>query len=199
VRSLGRALGALLALAALAGLAPSPASAADRLAGAREVLALTQQRLSFMETVAAAKWLTRTPIQDPAQEASVLQSARDAAVASGLQPDSVAALFSAEIGAAKVIQLGWGEQWLLHGFPADQPAPDLATVRPRIAALTPAIVAALTQTTRVRCVRDARARLLRDAARTITVAQATPALRVAIVDATLQVRSAGRRAPCSAV
>jgi chorismate mutase len=193
------ALGAALATALLGAAVPASASAADRLAGARQVLALTQQRLSFMEAVAASKWLSRSPIQDTAQEASVLQTAREAATARQLQPDSVANLFTAEITAAKVVQLGWGDQWLLLGYPADQPAPDLTTIRPQIAALTPAIADALTQTSLAHCVPDARARLLRDAGTTITVQQVTPAVRASIVDAILQVRPAGRRAPCGGV
>jgi chorismate mutase-like protein len=193
------ALGAALALTVSLCACTASACAADRLAGARQVLALTQQRLSFMETVAASKWLSRTPIQDTTQEASVLATARDAAAARELQPDSVATLFSAEITAAKVVQLGWGDEWLLYGYPADHPAPDLTAIRPQIAALTPAIADALAQTGLVHCVRDARARLLRDAATTITVAKVTPAVREAIVDAILQVRPAGRRAPCSGV
>ena len=201
MRSGRLALGAVLALAVAVALValPAAASAADRLAGARQVLALTQQRLSFMESVAASKWLSRTPIQDTAQEATVLQTARDAATASELQPASVANLFGVEITAAKVVQLGWGQEWLLNGFPADQPAPDLTAIRPQIAALTPAIVDALARTTAVHCVRDARARLLHDATRTITVAQVTPAVRVAVVDAILRVRGAGRDAPCGGV
>jgi chorismate mutase-like protein len=199
MRAARAALGAVLALTLLLGAAPAPASAADRLAGARQVLALTQQRLSFMETVAASKWLSRTPIQDTAQEASVLGAARDAATARGLAPGTVANLFAAQITAAKVVQLGWGDEWLLHGYPPDHPAPDLSAIRPQIAALTPAIADALAQTTLVHCVRGARTRLLRDATATITVAKVTPAVRVAIVDAILEVRTTGRRAPCGRV
>ncbi|MCW3008254.1 MAG: chorismate mutase [Solirubrobacterales bacterium] len=194
-----RAVGAALTLAVVLIALPAQASAADRLAGARQVLALTQQRLSFMETVAASKWLSRSPIQDSAQEATVLQAARDAATARELAPASVANLFAAEITAAKVVQLGWGDEWLLYGFPADQPPPDLTAIRPQIAALTPAIADALTQTSLAHCVRDARARLLRDAATTIATAKVTPAVRESIVDAILRVRPVGRLAPCGRV
>ena len=122
-----------IVLLAAAVLGPASAARADDLSGARDVLALTEQRLSYMETVAAAKWVSRTPIQDSAQEASVLAGARQLAAERGLNADSVAHLFRAEIEAAKQIQLGWGEQWLLHGFPADAPVADLAVVRPQIA------------------------------------------------------------------
>ncbi len=72
-----RLLSALLLVVAL--LVPAAAAQADDLSGAREVLALTQQRLSYMETVAAAKWATRAPIQDPAQEATPTWLLPDAA------------------------------------------------------------------------------------------------------------------------
>ena len=190
-------LSVLVLLAAL--LIPAGAARADDLSGAREVLALTQQRLSFMETVAAAKWATRSPIQDAAQEATVLASARDLATARELNPASVANLFQAQITAAKEIQLGWGEQWLLLGYPADQPVPDLSGVRPQIAALAPAIADALTHTERMHCVRNAYASLMRAARATITVRFADEALRRQVVDALMRVRPAGRRAPCSGV
>jgi chorismate mutase-like protein len=188
----------LLALV-VALLVPAAAAQADDLSGAREVLALTQQRLSYMETVVAAKWATRSPIQDSAQEARVLASARDLAAARELNPASVANLFDAQITAAKEIQLGWGEEWLLHGYPAGQPVPDLASVRPQIAAIAPAIADALTHTERMHCVRNARASLMKAARAAITVRFADDRLRRQIVDALLQVRPAGRRAPCSAI
>ena len=190
-----RALCVLLLVAAI--LVPASAAQADDLSGAREVLALTQQRLSYMETVAATKWSTRSPIQDATQEASVLASARELAGARELDADSVANLFAAQITAAKEIQLGWGEQWLLYGYPADAPVPDLASVRPQIAALAPAIADALTHTDRMHCVRNAYASLIKAARATITVRFADDTLRRQIVDALLQVRTQGRRAPCS--
>jgi len=186
-----------LAVLLAAVLAPAGVAQADDLSGAREVLALTQQRLSYMETVAAAKWAARSPITDSEQEASVLDTARQLAAARSLNGDSVANLFQAEITAAKDIQLGWGEQWLLFGYPADQPVPDLTTVRPQIAALAPRIADALTQTQRVHCVRNAYASLMKAARASITVRFADDKLRRQIVDAIMRVRADSRRAPCS--
>src|SRR4051812_43136885 len=190
-----RALCVLVLLVAL--LVPAAVAQADDLSGAREVLALTQQRLSYMETVAAAKWASRSPITDSTQEASVLATARGLATARALNADSVANLFQAQITAAKEIQLGWGELWLLYGYPADQPVPDLASVRPQIGALAPAIADALTHTERMHCVPNAYASLMKAARATITVPFADDALRRQIVDAVLRVRPAGRREPCS--
>lgn len=190
-----RVLTLTLLLAAL--LVPATGAHADDLSGARQLLVLTQQRLSFMEAVAATKWQTRAPITDATQEASVLATARQLATERELQPDSVANLFAAEIDAAKRIQLGWGEQWLLFGYPADQPVPDLASIRPQIAALAPAIADGATHLERVHCVRNAQRGLMRSARAIITVRFADDALRREVVDAILRVRDDSRRAPCS--
>ena len=187
----------LLLFLLAATLAPAGAAQADDLSGARAVLALTQQRLSYMETVAAAKWATRSPIEDPAQEAAVLSTARDLARARELNAASVDHLFAAQIAAAKQIQLGWGEEWLLYGYPPDATVPDLATVRPQIAAIAPAIADALTHTDRMHCARHPYASLMRAARAAITVRFADDRLRRTIVGAILRVRPDSRRPPCS--
>ncbi|UGS34471.1 hypothetical protein DSM104329_00849 [Capillimicrobium parvum] len=203
-RVLTRSLPAALLVAGLLALGlagpATPARAADAdLDGARTVLQLSQQRLSFMRTVMAAKWASRAPIEDLAQEASVLDAARAAGTERGLGPETVAGVFAQEISAAKVVQLGWGSQWLLHGYPADEPAPDLTAVRPQIAALTPQIADALVRTDRLNCVRRARARLLREAKIIVTTQYVTARVRRGLVDAILRVRGASRRAPCAGV
>jgi chorismate mutase-like protein len=190
----------LAALALLVVAAPASARAVDAdLDGARPVLQLSQQRLSFMRTVMAAKWFSRAPVEDLAQEATVLDGARAAGAERGLRPETVAGVFAQEISAAKVVQLGYGAEWLLHGFPAGEPAPDLTTVRPQIAALTPQIADALVRTERLHCVRRARAWLLREARVIVTTPYVTPHVRRKLVDAILRVRPASRRAPCRGV
>jgi chorismate mutase-like protein len=193
-----RSIAALLAaLALLVVAAPAPAGAADAdLDGARTVLQLSQQRLSYMRTVMAAKWFSRSPVEDTAQEATVLDTARAAGAERGLRPESVAGVFAHEISAAQVVQLGWGREWLLHGFPAGETAPDLAAVRPQIAALTPQIADALVRTDRLHCVRRARARLLREAKVIVTTPHVTARARRGLVDAILDVRPVSRRAAC---
>jgi hypothetical protein len=108
-------------------------------------------------------------------------------------------VFAQEISAEKVVQLGYGAEWLLHGFPAGEPAPDLTTVRPQIAALTPQIADALVRTERLHCVRRARAWLLREARVIVTTPYVTPHVRRKLVDAILRVRPASRRATCRGV
>lgn len=193
-----RALLALVLSAVVAAAVAGPAAATefDRLAPARAVLVLTDERLELMRGVMATKWVSRAPIEDLAQEQTVLASARAAAQERGLEPDAVAAFFSEQIAAAKEVQLGWGSRWLLHGFPADEPVPDLADVRARLAALTPAFLGHLEHVDQVLCARNVRARLLRVAARRVDEPFVTAERRAAVVDRVLAVRPAGGRVAC---
>lgn len=189
---------ALLATVVLGTLAPAAsATELDRLAPARAALGLTGERLDLMRGVMATKWVARTPIEDVDQEQAVLASARAAARQRGLDPDAVAAFFAEQIEAAKEVQLGWGGRWLLRGFPADEPVPDLADLRARLAALTPAFLDALGRMADVRCARNLRARLLRVAGRRVDEPFVSDGRRAAIVDRMLAVaRLAGGPSRC---
>jgi chorismate mutase-like protein len=153
-----------------------------------------------MRSVMASKWQSRAPVEGRAQEQAVLSSARDAARRHGLGEAGVAAVFEAEIAAAKIVQLGWGRRWLLRGFPAGEPAPDIAQIRAKLADLSPRIVDALTELDGLRCRSGARAALLRDSRRLIRTRFVTDRARAALVDALLKVhgttpcRHAGARA-----
>lgn len=189
----------LLAVAALAASAvPALATEFDRLSPARAVLTLTGERLALMRGVMATKWAARTPVEDRAQEATVLATARENAIANGLEPESVAAFYEQQITAAKEVQLGWGGRWLLWGFPADEPVPDLATVRGQLAALNPGLIANLSHLDQVACAKNLRERLLRVAARRITAPYVTEERRAAIVDVLIAVHPAGGAPRCAA-
>lgn len=73
-------------------------------AGLEAVVAALDLRLQLMPMVAAVKRRDHLPIEDPAQEARVLERARSAAAAAGLQPDAVVALFRIQMDAAKAIE-----------------------------------------------------------------------------------------------
>jgi len=183
---------AALTPGAAAASTPSPASAA------RHALALSDERLSLMRDVMASKWQSRAPVEDRAQEQVVVSGARAAARERGLAEAGVAAVFEAEISTAKIVQLGWGRQWLLHGFPAAEPAPDIAQIRAELAALSPRIVDALADLDGLRCRLGARAALLRDSRRLVRTRFVTNRARAGLVDALLKVhgttpcRRAGR-------
>jgi chorismate mutase len=192
----------VVAAAVIAALAPGAATANTRspARAARRALSLSDTRLSLMRSVMASKWQSRAPVEDRAQEQAVLSSARDAARRHGLGEAGVAAVFEAEIAAAKIVQLGWGRRWLLRGFPAGEPAPDIAQIRAKLADLSPRIVDALTELDGLRCRSGARAALLRDSRRLIRTRFVTDRARAALVDALLKVhgttpcRHAGARA-----
>ncbi len=146
----------------------------------------------------ASKWQSRAPVEDRAQERVVVGGARAAARERGLGEAGVAAVFEAEISTAKIVQLGWGRQWLLHGFPAGEPAPDIAQIRAKLADLGPRIVDALAGLDGLRCRPGARAALLRDPRWLIRTQFVTNRARAGLVDALLKVhdttpcRRAGR-------
>jgi chorismate mutase len=192
----------VVAVAVIAALAPGAATANTRspASAARRVLSLSDARLSLMRSVMASKWQSRTPVEDRAQEQAVLSGARDAARQRGLAAAGVAAVFQAEIATAKTVQLAWGRRWLLRGFPAGEPAPDIAQIRARLADLSRRIVDALAELDGLRCRSGARAALLRDSRRLIRTRYITDAARAELVDALLTVhgttpcRHAGARA-----
>jgi chorismate mutase-like protein len=146
-----------------------------------------------MRSVMASKWQTRAPVEDRAQERVVVSGARAAARERGLGEAGVAAVFEAEISTAKIVQLGWGRQWLLHGFPAGEPTPDIAQIRAELADLSPRIVDALAELDGLRCRPGARAALLRDSRRLLRTRFVTHRARADLVDALLKVHGA---TPC---
>jgi chorismate mutase len=177
----------------IAALAPSAAPATTgSVSAARRALSLSNERLSLMRSVMASKWQTRAPVEDRAQERTVLRSVREAARRHGLGEAGVAVVFEAEIATAKTVQLGWGRSWLLHGFPSGEPAPDIAQVRATLAGLSPKIVDALAGLDGLRCRPGARAALLHDSRRLIRTRYVTNRARAQLVDALLQVHGRTR-------
>jgi chorismate mutase-like protein len=185
----------LVAVVVLAALTPAAATASTSspTSAARRALSLSGERLSLMRSVMASKWQSRAPGEDRAQEHVVVGAARAAARERHLGEAGVAAVFEAEISTAKIVQLGWGHQWLLHGFPADEPAPNIAQIRARLADLSPRIVDALAGLDGLRCRRGAHAALRRDSRRIIRTRFVTNRARADLVDALLKVHGA---TPC---
>ena len=100
------------------------------------LLAAIDLRLAFMPAVAAAKRAAGRAIEDPAQEARVIEAARVQAVAHGLAPDPVEALFRAVIAAAREVQHRFvAHPWSIEPMDLEHEA------RPAIARLSDEIVA----------------------------------------------------------
>ncbi|MFJ4980046.1 chorismate mutase [Streptomyces coeruleorubidus] len=158
-------LGTLTTAATLALGTAGPATAAERPAPVRHTAAaahgltsdlasvteLLAQRLLLADKVAAAKYGTDTPIDDPEREARILDDVRTRAAGLGLDPDAVAAVFRDQIEANKLVQRGLYARW--DANPGERPTerPDLAKeVRPALDRITTQLLAALDDTERAR-------------------------------------------------
>ncbi|MGW0889809.1 gamma subclass chorismate mutase AroQ [Saccharopolyspora sp. NPDC002578] len=141
------ALSAITAPAALS--APEPA--AESRARLAPLVDLAAQRLLLADEVAAAKYGTGTPIEDPRREQEVLDTVADLSSASGLDPAVGIRFFRDQIEAGKDVQRGLHERWDEH--PELRPAhrPDLgAQVRPRFDRISAEAVRELRATEPVR-------------------------------------------------
>lgn len=115
-----------LAVSLLAATVTPGWAAPDKLFGA------INERLSFMQSVAAWKADNDKPVEDLPREKVVLDAARTKAVENGLSADNVTLFFQAQIDAAKDIQTCWIERWE-SGEARPQNVPDLIKdVRPEL-------------------------------------------------------------------
>jgi chorismate mutase len=129
-------------------------------AGLGPLTELFAERLLLADKVAAAKYGTDKPIDDPARERQILGDVAARAVGLGLDPDAVTAVFRDQIEANKLVQRGLYARWEAH--PEERPAerPDLNTeVRPALDRITTELLTALKDTQAVRDTRACEARL----------------------------------------
>ncbi|MFG3527079.1 gamma subclass chorismate mutase AroQ [Streptomyces sp. NPDC047917] len=146
-----RSATAALAVALLtgAGVAAPPSMAAalphETAQGSalRSVAELSARRLATGDLVAAAKWGTGSPVDDPARERQVLDSAADRAGELGADPWLTRLVFRDQIEANKAVQRGLHRLWRDHlsGAPAERPRLD--DVRKEIDRLNEALVRAI--------------------------------------------------------
>ncbi|MDJ0514354.1 MAG: gamma subclass chorismate mutase AroQ [Methyloceanibacter sp.] len=102
------------------------------------------ERLVLMEQVAAYKWNTQSPIDDPVREANVLKASIARAHAAGLNPSVARRFIAAQMEAAKIIQRYYFATWREEEPVGISAPPDLVTeLRPKIGALSVALIAAL--------------------------------------------------------
>jgi chorismate mutase len=116
----------MLAMSTAGGTAPASAHTRPL-----EPIALAVSlRLATADTVAAAKWGTPSPIDDPAREAQVLGAVAAQAADEGLSAGRVQQIFRDQIEANKEVQralFGW---WSVAPGAAPTVRPDLTQVRP---------------------------------------------------------------------
>ncbi|MBB2939852.1 chorismate mutase [Amycolatopsis bartoniae] len=111
---------------------------------------LVVERLRVSDDVAASKFGTGSPIDDPAREQQVLDQVRGQATALGLDPEVAAAFFRDQITASKVVQRGLFDRWTAHPDEAPTTRPDLGQIRTRLDQLTTALLGQLQATVDVR-------------------------------------------------
>jgi chorismate mutase len=101
---------------------------------------LAIQRLQVSDQVAAAKFGTGQPIDDPVREQQELALVRQDAVALGIDPDATVRFFQQQINASKVVQRGLFDLWTAHPELAPTSRPDLATIRTELDRITTEIL-----------------------------------------------------------
>jgi len=108
----------------------------------KEVRLTIRDRLVVMTSVARYKWANQLPIEDLAREKTVIKNTVNQAKAAGLKPGYAVNVVSAQIKAAKQVQLGWFQRWkLVPGSEARIPLEDLDTdIRPAITEITERLI-----------------------------------------------------------
>ncbi len=163
---LGRllAVGGTAAVLVLAGgaavAAPAPAGRTAPAVGAaahsgpygqlRTVAALSADRLATADLVAAAKYGTGSPIDDPVREQQVLDSVARQAVDAGGDPEATVRVFRDQIEANKLVQRALHRTWDADPSTAPTERPDLGEVREEINRVNGELVRALAASTPAR-------------------------------------------------
>lgn len=131
--------------------APEPAAPAASRARLTSLVDLAAQRLLLADEVAAAKYGTGTPIEDPQREQEVLDTVAELSTASGLDPAVGVRFFRDQIEAGKDVQRGMYARWDEHPELRPGHRPDLGQeVRLQLDRITVEVVRELRTTEPVR-------------------------------------------------
>lgn len=121
-------VGLVLALCASVPASPSPVPAPS---WPTTLVRLYTERLTTADSVAAAKWGTDEPIDDPARERQILTEAAKQATELGVDPSVATRVLTDQIEAGKLVQHGLYRFWQRHPEQRPRTRPDLPhTVRP---------------------------------------------------------------------
>ncbi|WP_051945682.1 chorismate mutase [Streptacidiphilus rugosus] len=143
-RSTAGFVGGLLLLTATAsGLGAGSAAAAPRTTPLETIAQLSAQRVTVADQVAAAKYGTTSPIDDPAREAVVIADAEQQATALGIDPAPVAKIFRDQIEASKVVQRALFAEWDADPSLVPTTRPSLATIRVELNTIDTELVQAI--------------------------------------------------------
>ncbi|MBJ7313786.1 gamma subclass chorismate mutase AroQ [Rugamonas sp. CCM 8940] len=123
-----------------------PWSKGAALAGPDALLALMDERLALMPDVARHKWNIQAAIEDLPRERAIIAALARQAAEAGVPAAWAESFFKAQIEAAKTVQRDLFERWRQQKAGRFEQVPDLAReLRPRLDALTPLLLKALTQ------------------------------------------------------
>ncbi|HEY3561753.1 MAG TPA: gamma subclass chorismate mutase AroQ [Kribbella sp.] len=140
-------IGTSVLLMPAANAAPAVHSGPVQVSGTRVTFdGLTElviQRILVGDDVAASKYFSGKPVEDPVREQQIIDSVRASAVQLGIDPDSTAAFFRAQIEASKVVQRGLLSYWAAHPDKAPASGPDLNVIRQKLDSLTTQLLAEL--------------------------------------------------------
>ncbi|WP_238490135.1 gamma subclass chorismate mutase AroQ [Actinoplanes flavus] len=135
----------------VAGLAATMTTALPPSGDLNALVDLSAERLLLADRVAAAKFGTDQPIDDPVREQQVLDRAAAMAAEAGLGPAETVVFFRAQIEMSKTVQRGLFDRWTRHPERAPADRPDLAAdVRPRLDRITAAFIDRLAATADLR-------------------------------------------------
>jgi chorismate mutase len=143
-----------------AGVAPAAAQASASVpaapirtgpyAGLRTIADLSARRLAIADLVAAAKYGTGSPIDDPAREKQVLDAVAQQARYLGADPDATVRIFRDQIEANKLVQQALFRRWEADPSQGPKERPDLTEVRQEINHVNDALVHAVADSARAR-------------------------------------------------
>ncbi len=139
-----------VAVGILVATAAPPAAATQATSALSPLTDVAIARVLVGDQVAAAKFGTDQPIDDPVREQQVLDQARQQALALGIDPEATVAFFQDQISASKVVQHGLFRLWTAHPDQAPTTRPDLATIRQELDQITTRIMSALKSTQDIR-------------------------------------------------
>ncbi|MFF8844083.1 chorismate mutase [Streptomyces sp. NPDC015127] len=111
---------------------------------------LAAQRLATAGLVAAAKYGTGGPIDDPVREQQVLDAVAQHAREIGADPNETVRVFRDQIEANKLVQRALFSRWDAHPGEAPTERPDLGQVRQEINRINGALVRALAESAALR-------------------------------------------------
>ncbi|MER6143390.1 chorismate mutase [Streptomyces sparsogenes] len=127
---------------------------------------LSAQRLLTADQVAASKWGTDSPIDDPVRERQVLEAVAAQARDLGADPEATVRVFRDQIEANKLVQRGLFRRWDADPAQAPTERPDLSKVRLEINRINGELVRALADSAGARAERSCAGRLTAAAAHT---------------------------------